>query len=467
MLNPSIKRIHCIGVGGIGVSALAEVLLSRGFEVSGSDQESRSRTQRLASLGVKVYKGHAASHVKDADLVIYTSAISAQNPELLYAKERGVPCWSRGQLLAELFNAKKSVAVVGSHGKTTTTSIVSHVMIEAGLDPTCMIGGVMSGYDSPFVLGKGGYFVAEGDESDRSFLLLKPHVAIVTNIDRDHLNNYNNNYDELLDAFVEFLNAIPLTGVAIVNRDDPGIEAILPRLRCSVLTFGQHVDADIRLLDYRLRGMHSTFELTCFDRDLSCQLNLPGYHNIMNALASCVLAQFLSLEVGYLKSGLASFPGIGRRFQCRARIPFGGGEVLLVEDYGHHPRAIEVTIAAVREAWSDRRLVMVFQPHRYSRTKDCLQDFVRVLGVVDCTVLLDVYAAGESQEQGVGSGDLHEMLSSESLHSIFYVDRLGNLPEFLSTIVQPDDIILLQGAGNVGAQAAFIEDRLSLGRASC
>lgn len=463
ILNPSIKNIHCIGVGGIGVAALAEILWNSGHRVTGSDCRMGERAIYLRDLGLSIHEGHQTRLDEAVDLVVYSSAITGNNPELKQAKERGIPCFSRGQVMAELFNAKQGIAVVGSHGKTTTTSLVSHLLIDAGFDPSCLVGGIMGGVHSPCIRGDGDWMVVEGDESDRSFLYLKPKIAVVTNIDRDHLVNYNNSYEELLESFVLFLNQLPSDGVAILNGDDPGVQAIIPRLVCRKVITGSDEKADLRLKNYRLEGLRSVFTFRCYGQDYEIVLNLPGHHNIMNALVVCALSLEMKINTNRLRSALKQFPGVGRRFQCRACLPYRGGEVMIIEDYGHHPHAIKVTVEAVIRSWPESRMIMVFQPHRFSRTRDCMQEFVQVLAPLPYVFLVDVYAAGEMPLDGGSSSCLSSALKAHSEGYTRLVESMSVLPEVLSTIVQPGDIILLQGAGDIGSQAQGIESHLLQG----
>ncbi len=450
MLNEG-DRIHCVGVGGIGVGALAELLILKGYRVSGSDVQANTMTERLLKLGVEVELQHSTNAVKQADLLVYSSAIPNDNPERCYALEHGIPQLGRGQMMAELFNQYNGIAIAGSHGKTTTTSLVSHLMVASRFDPTYSIGGVMAAADSPVRLGMSDYFIAEADESDQSFLHLRPSIAVVTNIDYDHLGNYDDSYALLLDAFVTFLNAIPDDGVAILNADDEGVQAILSRLRCSVLTYGLENDADYRLTQIQASGMSTQFEFEERGAQVhgTFQLSIPGKHNVSNALAALAVVRQLGVSISDLQTALRSFSGVGRRMQSHGVHAFKAGEVLMLEDYGHHPKAIEVTIDAVRSAWPGRRLVMLFEPHRYTRTQACWSDFVTVLSSVDVLLLAPIYAASEKPIMGVSSECLyHDISQHHEVHAYCFADKdriILNLP----SIIRSGDIILIQGAGSL------------------
>ena len=454
MLSSQVKKVHCLGVGGIGVSALAEILHCQGFVVSGSDSKESQVTQRLASEGVQIFLGHDQDHVEGVDLVIYSSAISLDHPVLQRARQLDVPCMMRGEVLALLFNQQRGVAVVGSHGKSTATGFVAQLLVEAGLDPTTVIGGVIQGGQGPVRFGQGDLWVIEGDESDGSFLLLRPTVAVVTNIDRDHLSHYGGDYQRLLDAFVEFLNRLPEDGVAILNLDDPGVQAILPSLKCQVVGFGEAPSVDVRLLAWQQCGMQSSFHINMAGKALEAVIQLPGYHNILNAMAACAVAHYFAVDPSVLERSLSRFRGVGRRLQQHAEISVSGGRALVLEDYGHHPHAVEVTLRAVQKAWPDRRLVLVFQPHRYSRTSELIAEFARVLAMADCLVLLEVYSAGECFDEGAAITSLLAAVNQRRSGDTFYVECLSELPRFLSSIVQANDILLFQGAGDVGSFAA-------------
>lgn len=449
--NKTIKRIHFIGIGGIGMSGLAEILLNRGYQISGSDQASGAITSRLIKLGAQIFLGHEAEHLRGCDAVVYSSAINPQNPEFLFAKQQGLPLVQRGQLLAEIMSYGEGIAVAGTHGKTTTTGLAGTLLTLSGRDPTYIIGGMLRGSESTVRIGNSKDIVAEADESDASFLYLKPRVAIVTNIEADHLENYQWDFSCLQQSFIQFINSVDSQGVAIVCLDDPIIRTLLPGLKTRVITYGFSEHAQIRAEKFQQLGLKSYFRIIRFGQPLAdiAVLNLPGLHNVLNALAVVALATEYQVTEQNLLKTLAEFPGMGRRFHPCGEINFYGGKALLFNDYGHHPTEIKATIAAARLAWPGKRLVMAFQPHRYSRTKALLEDFAYVLGETDVLLLLDIYGAGEAPISGVSGEILFDAVKNLNHPNAHFVPTLRDLPQTLHTVLQDGDIVLLQGAGNI------------------
>ncbi len=452
ILNDSnIKRVHFIGIGGIGMSGLAEILLHRGYQVSGSDQVSSAITSRLVKLGAQIFLGHEAEHLHEVDAVVYSSAINPKNPEFIFAKQQELPLVLRGQLLAEIVAYGHSIAIAGTHGKTTTTGLAGLLLTLAERDPTYVIGGVLRGSESTVRIGKGPDIVAEADESDTSFLFLKPHAAIVTNIEADHLENYHWDFSCLKQSFIDFLNSVGPEGVAIVCLDDPTVREILPKIKTRVITYGFSDQAQIRAEKFQQLGLKSYFRLIRHGRPFPdiAVLNMPGLHNVLNALAIVALASEYAVSDQALLKTLAEFPGMGRRFHPCGEINVKGGKALLFNDYGHHPTEIKATISAARLAWPGRRLVMAFQPHRYSRTQALLDDFAQVLSQTDVLLLLDIYGAGEAPISGVNGEVLYHAVCRHSHLNAHFVPDLSDLPATLRSLLQDGDIVLLQGAGNI------------------
>ncbi|MEO6688170.1 MAG: UDP-N-acetylmuramate--L-alanine ligase, partial [Dokdonella sp.] len=392
------RRVHFVGIGGVGMSGIAEVLCNLGYSVSGSDKADNATTRRLAGLGARIDRGHAAANVADADVLVVSSAIKPDNPELLAARERRIPIVPRAEMLGELMRFRRGIAVAGTHGKTTTTSLTASVLAEAGLDPTFVIGGQLIAAGANARLGTGEYLVAEADESDGSFLLLSPVIAIITNIDADHLENYGGDFERVKKAFSDFLHRLPFYGVAALCIDDPEVAALARETNRRVLTYGIDAPADVRASDLRQRGGATEFTLHLPEDGpaLAVRLNLPGRHNVLNALAACAVGWQLGVPPDAMQRALEKFEGVGRRFQLRGELKLDHGQVLLVDDYGHHPRELAAVFAAARAGWPERRLVVAFQPHRYSRTRDLLDDFANVLAETDVLVLTEVYPAGEA-----------------------------------------------------------------------
>lgn len=460
--NPSIRHVHCIGIGGIGVSGIAEWLIQKGYHVTGSDPAHSAQTQRLAQLGAHIYADHAASHIDAADAVIFSSAIHPDNPEFEAAKARGMPMIRRGEMLAELMAQGKGVAVAGTHGKTTTTAMLAHILLSSGRDVTTLIGGVLNGAQSPVHVGTDEWVVVEADESDASFLHLSPDVAVITNVDRDHLSTYNGDFQFLQKTFLDFLNQLPQTGLAVLCLDDDTIEALLPALTCRVKTYGTSPQADMMLADFRQTELTSQFVVRFQSGETaSFTLSAPGQHNALNAMAAVGVALDLGVSLADCQAALACFPGVGRRFHCHGAIKTkNAGTALLFDDYGHHPCEIKATISAARAAWPDRRLVWIFQPHRYSRTQALMLEFVEALQAVDQLILLDVYGAGEAPISGVDAPHLAHAIEDISQKKPIYQADVAALPQTLSRVLQDQDIVLCQGAGTIGTLAVELADAM-------
>lgn len=449
-----VKRIHFVGIGGAGMAGIAEVLLNQGYDISGSDIADNANTSRLRSLGACIKIGHAAEHVHAANVVVVSSAIKASNPELAEAKSQLIPVVRRAEMLAELMRFRHGIAVAGTHGKTTTTSLIASIFAAADRDPTFVIGGLLNSAGSNARLGSSKYLVAEADESDASFLHLQPMVSVVTNIEADHMDTYGGDFSRVQDTFVDFLHNLPFYGVAVMCTDDPVICDLLPRVGRQIISYGFNQQADVRATQYTQQGNQSQFVVEREGHQpLALALNLPGRHNVLNALAAIAVATDEGIDDAAIKQALLSFEGIGRRFQHYGTYPLGGGDVMLVDDYGHHPSEVAATIAAVRSGWPERRLVMCFQPHRYSRTRDLYEDFVEVLSDTDALLLLEVYGAGEEPIAGADSRSLCRSLRQQAGLEPVYVKRVDELAARLADVVQPGDIVLTQGAGNVGALA--------------
>ncbi|HET7922852.1 MAG TPA: UDP-N-acetylmuramate--L-alanine ligase [Gammaproteobacteria bacterium] len=457
-----IRHIHFVGIGGVGMGGIAEVLLNLGYRVSGSDMKPNAITRRLDELGATVHIGHAAAHVVDADVVVVSSAVASDNPELVAARARRIPLVRRAEMLAELMRFRSGIAVAGTHGKTTTTSLVASVLSEGGLDPTFVIGGRLLSAGTNARLGGGQYLVAEADESDASFLSLQPLIAVVTNIDADHLDTYEGDFARLRATFVEFLHHLPFYGIAVLCMDDAEVRRIMPDVARPVLTYGTHEDADFRASDIQRAGHVTRFRVTrpAGRAPLDVTLNLAGTHNVQNALAAIAIAQDLEIEDAALLRALAKFEGVGRRFQMHGEIATPAGRVLLVDDYGHHPRELAATLAAAREGWPERRLVVAFQPHRYTRTRDLFEDFAEVLSHVDALVLLEVYAAGEQPIAGADARALARSIRNRGRVDPVFVAQARDLPEALLGILHDGDLLLTLGAGDIGAVAAELPQRL-------
>ncbi len=448
-----IQRVHFVGIGGAGMGGIAELLHNLGYAISGSDVKESAMTQRLRSLGVQVQIGHDAAHVEDAELVVVSTAIVGDNVELLEARKRHIPTVPRAQMLAELMRLKHGIAVAGTHGKTTTTSLVANLLAEGGLDPTFVIGGRLNSIGAHARLGDGDYLVAEADESDASFLLLQPLIAVVTNIDADHMDTYEGDYERLRHAFLEFLHRLPFFGHAVLCIDNPTVRELLPLVAKPVVTYGIDSDADWRAEDIRHQGIRTMFRARQKESGgaLDITLNLPGHHNVLNALAAIAVARELGVSEESVCAGLASFQGIARRFQSYGDLETPAGAVTLIDDYAHHPTEIAATLQAARASWPGRRLVMVFQPHRFTRTRDLFEDFAKVLAEIDVLVLLEVYPAGEAPIKGADSRSLARAIRARGKVDPIFVDAPAALPSVLPGILQAGDVVLILGAGDIGA----------------
>ena len=459
----NIKRIHFVGVGGTGMSGIAEVLSNLGYVVSGSDIKGSSVTERLAALGVNITIGHNRDNVTSVDVVVASTAIDRSNEEIDQAYLNRIPVIPRAEMLAELMRFRFGIAVAGTHGKTTTTSLTASMLAEGGLDPTFVIGGRLNSSGSNAKLGLGNYLVAEADESDASFLYLQPMIAVVTNIDQDHMETYQNNYQRLKDTFIEFLHHLPFYGLAVMCLDDEGIREILPKISKPVITYGVHEDADIRAVDISQNGMLTTYSVLRKGNYpmLRVTLNMPGWHNMLNSLAAIAVATKLAVSDDAIISSLAVFKGVGRRFQINGDLAIDGGKLTLVDDYGHHPKEISATLEALHQAWPERRSVIIFQPHRYTRTRDLFEDFVQILSTVDVLILMDVYPAGETVITGADGRALSRAIRMRAQVDPIFVDGWQELPTILAGIVKPEDVILTMGAGNVGQFATQLPKLLT------
>ncbi|OTG64241.1 UDP-N-acetylmuramate--L-alanine ligase [Acinetobacter silvestris] len=448
-----IKHIHFVGIGGAGMCGIAEVLKNQGYKVSGSDIKASKTTAQLEENGIKVYIGHATENIKGANVLVVSTAIDTENLEIKAAIETRIPVVRRAEMLGELMRYRHGIAVAGTHGKTTTTSLVTCMLAEENMDPTYVIGGLLNRTGVNAALGASRYIVAEADESDASFLHLEPMAAIVTNIDADHMDTYGGSFDVLKDTFIKFLQKMPFYGLAVVCGDDANIREIMPRIGRPVLTYGFNEDNDIRAIDVEQIGMQSHFTVLRKGRDpLKLTINLPGLHNILNALAAIGIATDEGVSDAAIACALEGFSGVGRRFQVQGQFALGDGDVKLVDDYGHHPKEVEATIKAARASHPDRRLVMMFQPHRFSRTRDCFDDFVDVLSQVDQLLLLEVYAAGEKPIVGADSRALARSIRLRGEVEPILLDPVeGNIENIMQKVLQANDLLLTQGAGNVGA----------------
>lgn len=462
-----IRRIHFVGIGGAGMCGIAEVLANQGYLVSGSDLKESPVTSHLCDCGIRIAMGHAAAHAEGADVVVVSTAVDPANPEIAWAREHRIPVVRRAEMLAELMRFRHGIAVAGTHGKTTTTSLTATLLAEGGFDPTFVIGGKLTSAGTNARLGEGDYLVAEADESDASFLHLQPMVSIVTNVDADHMATYAGDFTRLKDTFVEFLHNLPFYGLAILCLDDENVRGLLPRVQRQFVTYGFSDDADYRITDFVQDAGEIRFTAVRPEgfAPLQVRLAMPGEHNAQNALAAIAVATDAGVDDDAIVRGLAGFAGVGRRFQVHGEfpVPQGAGKVMLVDDYGHHPREVEMVIRAVRAGWPKRRLVMLYQPHRYSRTHDLYEDFVRVLSEVDTLLLLDVYSAGEAPIPGAEGRTLAGSIRQRGQVDPLFVEHKSELPRLLSHVLRDDDILITQGAGDVGGIAiSLAASRLEL-----
>jgi len=459
-----VKHVHFVGIGGSGMSGIAEVLLNLGFAVSGSDLSDNAVTQRLKQLGAHVTKGHAAEHVDAADAVVVSSAVAHDNPEIVAARARKIPVVPRAMMLGELMRLKQGIAVAGTHGKTTTTSLIASVLAEAGMDPTFVIGGRLEAAGSHAKLGRGEFIVAEADESDASFLHLSPVIAVVTNIDADHMETYGHYFGRLRQAFLDFVQRLPFYGSAVLCIDDPNVREILPAVTKPVTTYGLSSNARVRAVDVRPDDDRMRFRVLRSDAhgtrlaELDITLNLAGAHNVQNALAAIAVGMEVGAPDAAIVKALAEFRGVGRRFQRCGDVALAGGHFTLIDDYGHHPAEIAATLAAARGAFPGRRLVLAFQPHRYTRTRDCFEGFIGVLSGADVLLLTEVYAAGEAPIAGADGRTLASAIGAYGKVEPIFVEHVAELPGAIRNAVRDGDVVLTMGAGSIGTVPAALMD---------
>jgi UDP-N-acetylmuramate--alanine ligase len=462
-----IHRIHLVGIGGSGMGGIAEVLLNLGYGVQGSDLKANAVTQRLGRLGATIFIGHSADHLGESDVVVVSSAVNRSNPEVAAALVRRIPVVPRAEMLGELMRFRYSIAVAGTHGKTTTTSLVASVLAEGGLDPTFVIGGRLKSADSNAKLGAGRYLVAEADESDASFMHLQPMISIVTNIDNDHLATHEGDFSRLRQSFVDFLHNLPFYGLAVLCSDDEQVRNILEAVARPVLTYGFAPEADIRAVNVLRDGLQSRYEALRAGREpLSVTINLPGRHNVLNSLAAVAVATELDIPDAAIQRALVQFQGIDRRLQQLGEIQWPGGRALIVDDYGHHPTEVAATLDAVRQGWPTRRLVLVFQPHRYTRTRDLLDDFGRALSGCDVLLVTEVYAAGEAPIAGADGRAICRAVRTRGHVEPIFIERVDDLADSLRGILHDGDVVLTMGAGNIGAVAQDLKSRFAAGAAA-
>ena len=459
-MRHAVKHIHFVGIGGVGMSGIAEVLLTLGYAVSGSDLADSAATRRLATLGARIHQGHAADNIADADAVVTSTAVQESNPEVVAAREKKIPIVPRALMLAELMRLKQGIAIAGTHGKTTTTSLVASILGEAGMDPTYVIGGRLTAAGSNARLGKGDFLVAEADESDASFLYLTPVIAVVTNIDADHMDTYDHDFERLKSAFVDFCQRLPFYGMAVLCVDDPQVREILPRISKPITTYGFDDSAQVRAIDPRFDAGRMHFGVRREGLpDLDVVLNHPGMHNVQNALAAIAVATEIGASDAAIVRALAEFHGVGRRFQRYGERPAkGGGSYCLVDDYGHHPVEMAATLAAARGAFPGRRLLLVFQPHRYSRTRDCFEDFVRVLSEADALVLTEVYPAGEAPIVAADGRALARAVRVAGRVEPVFVEQVAEVAAAVGELARDGDVVLVMGAGSIGQVAPALGD---------
>jgi len=457
-MKHKVKRIHFVGIGGAGMSGIAEVLANQGFEISGSDLVESAATRRLAALGVRIVIGHAAENALGADAVVVSTAVGDDNPEVAAARARHVPIVPRAQMLAELMRLKQGIAIAGTHGKTTTTSLVASCLAEAGLDPTFVIGGRLISAGANARLGQGDYLVAEADESDASFLFLSPVISVVTNIDADHMDTYGHDFGRLKQAFVDFVHRLPFYGVAVMCLDDPHVRDILPQITKQIVTYGFADQANVRAENVRAEGGRMRFDCVRTNGTVSrfpVTLNLPGEHNVRNALAAIAVATEVGAGDTAMQKALAEFHGVGRRFQRHGDIALpSGGRFTLIDDYGHHPVEMAATLAAARGAFPGRRIVLAFQPHRYTRTRDCFEDFVKVLSAADAVLLAEVYPAGETPIVAADGRSLARALRVTGKIEPVFVEDIAAMPQAILDTAQDGDVVITLGAGSIGAVPA-------------
>jgi UDP-N-acetylmuramate--alanine ligase len=461
-MRHKVKHVHFVGIGGSGMSGIAEVLINLGYGVSGSDVADNATTRRMAALGAKVFKGHAPGQIAGADAVVISSAVGEENPEVLAARAKHIPVVPRALMLAELMRLRQGIAVAGTHGKTTTTSLAASVLAEGGMDPTFVIGGRLTSAGSHAKLGSGEFIVVEADESDASFLYLQPVLAVVTNIDVDHMETYDHSLDKLRQAFVDFIQRLPFYGMAVLCIDDVNVREIMPRLTKPITTYGMSPEAQIRAVDIRHDGWQMKFRVVRqangnAPADLAITLNLPGMHNVRNALAAIAAAMEVGVADAKIVKALAEFKGVGRRFQRYGEVGMpAGGSFTLVDDYGHHPAEMSAALEAARGAFPGRRLVLAFQPHRYTRTRDCFEDFVKVLSTVDALVLTEVYPAGEQPIVAADGRALARAVRVQGRVEPVFAENIAEIPAAISAIARDTDVVLTMGAGSIGNVPAML-----------
>jgi UDP-N-acetylmuramate--alanine ligase len=459
-----VKHVHFVGIGGSGMSGIAEVLLNLGYRVSGSDLAESAVTRRLTALGARIYRGHSAAQIAGANAVVVSSAVSEDNPEVQAARSTNVPVVPRALMLAELMRLKQGIAVAGTHGKTTTTSLTASVLAEGGLDPTFVIGGRLEAIGSNARLGRGEFIVVEADESDASFLYLQPTLAVVTNIDADHMQTYDHSVERLKQAFVDFLQRLPFYGVALLCIDDPAVREIAPRVSKTLVTYGLSTEAQVRAADIEVRGRRMRFKAIAAGNgappiEFEVMLNLPGVHNVQNALAAIAAGLELGIPPERIAAALAAFKGVARRFQSYGEITLAsGGSFTLIDDYGHHPAEMAATLAAARGAFPGRRLVLAFQPHRYTRTRDCFEDFVKVLSTADVLVLAEVYPAGEAPIVAADARALARAVRVQGKVEPIFAETPPDVAEAIRNVARDGDVVLTMGAGSIGAVPALLRE---------
>ncbi len=463
--EPSMGRIRCIhfvGIGGVGMGGIAEVMLNLGYDISGSDLNENAVTQRLTKLGAKIHFGHAATNVSECDVVVVSTAVKEDNPEVIAAHEQRIPVVPRAEMLAELMRFRYGIAVAGTHGKTTTTSLVASVLAEGDFDPTFVIGGRLNSAGTNARLGESHYLVAEADESDASFMHLQPMMAVVTNIDADHMETYGGDFENLRQTFIEFLHHLPFYGLAILCIDDDEVRNVMPQINRPMITYGFSDDADIHATNLRQEGNKTFFSVSKKDNKdwLDITLNMPGEHNVLNALAAIAVANEIGVDANSIQSALLKFEGIGRRFQINGEYQVGKAKIMHVDDYGHHPREVEATVQAIRSGWPEKRLVVAFQPHRFTRTRDLFEDFTAVLSSVDVLVLLEVFSAGEAVIAGADGRSLARAIRARGQVEPVFVENIEELSTTLKGVLKDGDILLTLGAGSIGVAANKLKDEL-------
>ena len=456
-----LRRIHFTGIGGAGMCGIAEVLLGQGYQVSGSDQLSNASTERLSSMGAQIWQGHSASHIEGSEVLVISSAIKPNNPEVLAARKAGIPVVPRVTMLAELMRSKTGIAVAGTHGKTTTTSLIASILAEGGQDPTFVIGGRLLAMGSHAHLGKGEFIVAEADESDKSFLHLLPIMAVITNIDADHMDTYQQDMRQLEQAYLDFIDRLPFYGHIVLCQDDPGVKAILPRVARRIISYGLSEQSAIYASELKASEKYMQF-VVCRpqSKPLPIQLNLLGMHNVQNALAAIAVATQLDVADDAIQTALRDFKGVGRRLQNRGKLTSSRGcEVTVIDDYGHHPAEIFASVSALRGAYPKQRIGLIFQPHRYTRTRDCFEDFVTVLSTVDYLLITEVYTAGEEPIANADGYSLSRAIRAQGKAQVILVPEWQEIPSALETVIRSEDILLIMGAGSIGQLPAMLENQ--------